>query len=75
MSALNAIPPGFQHAPVIQAFDVITAERDKLLEAMQEIANTDSRYGERMREAANTAVQQILEARIDRKIAAKRSIQ
>lgn len=75
MSALDAIPPGFRHPPVIQAFQEVAAERDVLLAALQEIANTDSRYGEQMREAANAAVVQILESRVDRKIATKRSIQ
>jgi hypothetical protein len=75
MSALDAIPPGFRHPPVIQAFQEVTAERDLLLAVLQEIANTDGRYGERMREAANTAVVQILETRVDRKIATRRSIQ
>ncbi len=63
-----AIPPGFQQAPVLQAFAAVTAERDLLLTALQAIADTDSRYGERMKEAAAQALEQLLEARIDAQI-------
>ncbi len=68
MSAVSAIPPGFRQPPVIQAFAAVTAERDLLLAALQEIANTDSRYGERMRDAAAQALEQLLEARVDAQI-------
>lgn len=68
MSAVAAIPAGFQSAPVIQAFEAVTAERDQLLAALQQIADTDSRYGERMRDAAAQALEQLLEARIDARI-------
>lgn len=71
--SLAAIPTGFQAAPVVQAFAAVTAERDALLEALQEIAGTDSRYGLQMKEAAADAVRQILEARIEERINARRA--
>lgn len=71
--SLAAIPTGFQAAPVVQAFAAVTAERNALLEALQEIAGTDSRYGLQMKEAAADAVRQILEARIEERINARRA--
>lgn len=61
--SLAAIPAGFQAAPVVQAFAAVTAERDQMLVALQQIAATDSRYGLQMKEAAADAVCEILEAR------------
>ncbi len=68
MSALDAIPAGLQHSPVIQAFKDIAAERDLLLAALQHIADTDSRCGVQMKDAAAQALEQLLEARIDARI-------
>lgn len=70
---MNALPPGFQQAPVVQAFAAVIAERDTLLAALEQIANTDSRYGIDMKEAAADAVRQILETRIDARISARRA--
>ena len=61
--SLTAIPTGFQAAPVVQAFAAVTAERDRMLVALQQIAATDSRYGLQMKEAAADAVREILESR------------
>lgn len=66
--SLAAIPTGFQAAPVVQAFAAVTAERDRLLTALQQIAATDSRYGLQMKEAASQAVRQILEQRVEARI-------
>lgn len=61
--SLAAIPAGFQAAPVVQAFAAVTAERDQMLVALQQIAATDSRYGLQMKEAAADVVREILESR------------
>ncbi len=61
--SLTAIPTGFQAAPVVQAFAVVTAERDAMFQALQHIAATDSRYGLQMKEVASDAVREILESR------------
>lgn len=72
--SLTAIPAGFQSAPVVQAFAAVTAQRDAMFQALQQIAATDSRYGLDMKEAAAEAVHQILEqsakARINQRSAA-----
>ena len=69
--SLTAIPTGFQAAPVVQAFAAVTAERDQLLAALQQIANTDSRYGLQMKEAAAQALEQLSDARADARINAR----
>lgn len=71
MNARFTPPPGFQQAPVIQAFDTLAAENATLFDALQRIADMDSRYGLEMKEEAADAVRQILEARIDAKIKAR----
>ncbi len=68
MSAVSAIPAGFRQPPVIQAFAAVTAERDQLLAALQQIANTDSRYGMQMKEAAAQALERLSDARADARI-------
>lgn len=71
--SLAAIPAGFQAAPVVQAFAAVTAERDAMLQALQQIAATDSRYGLQMKEAASDAVREILEARRQARINERRA--
>lgn len=71
--SLAAIPAGFQAAPVVQAFAAVTAERDQMLVALQQIAATDSRYGLQMKEAAADAVREILEARRQARINERRA--
>lgn len=67
------LPPGFQQAPVLRAFDSLLVEHKAMFEALQEIARTDSRYGLQMKEVAADAVRQILEARIEERINARRA--
>lgn len=71
--SLTAIPAGFQAAPVVQAFAAVTAERDAMFQALQQIAATDSRYGLQMKEAAADAVREILEARRQARINERRA--
>lgn len=71
--SLAAIPAGFQAAPVVQAFAAVTAERDAMFQALQQIAATDSRYGLRMKEVASQAVRQILEQRVEERINERRA--
>ena len=71
--SLAAIPTGFQAAPVVQAFAVVTAERDAMFQALQQIAATDSRYGLQMKEVAADAVREILEARRQARINERRA--
>lgn len=71
--SLTAIPTGFQAAPVVQAFAAVTAERDRMLVALQQIAATDGRYGLQMKEAASQAVRQILEQRVEERINERRA--
>lgn len=70
---LAAIPIGFQSAPVVQAFAAITAERDAMFQALQQIAATDCRYGLDMKQAAAEAVRQILERRVEERINQRRA--
>lgn len=65
------LPPGFQQAPVMQAFDSLLAEHKAMFEALQEIARTDSRDGRLMKETAADAVRQILESQIDAQVRAR----
>lgn len=71
MNARFTPPPGFQQAPVIQAFGALAAENDTLFGVLQRIADMDSRYGLEMKETAADAVRAILAARIDAKIKAR----
>lgn len=71
--SLAAIPAGFQAAPVVQAFAAVTAERDAMFQALQQIAATDSRYGLQMKAAAADAVLEILEARRQARINERRA--
>lgn len=72
--SLTAIPTGFQAAPVVQAFAAVTAERDAMFQALQQIAATDSRYGLQMKEVAADAVREILEARRQARINERRVV-
>lgn len=65
------LPPGFQQAPVMQAFDSLLAEHKAMFETLQQIARTDSRDGLLMKEAAADAVRQILESQIEARISAR----
>ena len=71
MNARFTPPPGFQQAPVIQAFGTLADENDTLFRVLQEIAGMDSRDGRLMQETAADAVRMVLEARIDAKIKAR----
>lgn len=63
--SLDLIPAGFQQAPVLQAFSTLVAENALLFNVLKKIANTDCRYGVRMKEDAAEVVNQIHEARIE----------
>ena len=65
------LPPGFQQAPVMQAFDSLLAEHKAMFETLQQIARTDSRDGLLMKEAAADAVRQILESQIEARVRAR----
>ena len=71
--SLSAIPTGFQAAPVVQAFATVTAERDTVFQALQQIAATDCRYGLAMKEIASETVRQILEQRAAARINERRA--
>ena len=68
MPAKNIIPAGFQSAPVLLAVSDLLTERDMLLEAIERIADTDSRYGLEMREVASDVIGRLLEHRIYAKL-------
>lgn len=64
MPAKNIIPAGFQSAPVLLAVSDLITERDMLLEAIERIADTDSRYGLEMQEVASDVIGRLLDHRI-----------
>lgn len=68
MAAKNIIPAGFQSAPVLLAVSDLLTERDMLLEAIERIADTDSRYGLEMREVASDVIGKLLEHRVEVKL-------
>ena len=68
MTAKNIIPAGLQSAPALLAISDLLAERDTLLEAIERIADTDSRYGLEMREVASDVIGRLLEHRVDAKL-------
>lgn len=68
MTAKNIIPPGFQSAPVLLAVSDLLAERDMLLEAIERIADTDSRNGLEMQEVASDVIGKLLDHRVDVKL-------
>jgi len=68
MTAKNIIPPGFQSAPVLLAVSDLLAERDMLLEAIERIVDTDSRYGLEMQEVASDVIGKLLDHRVDVKL-------
>ena len=68
MAAKNIIPPGFQSAPVLLAVNDLLTERDMLLEAIERIVDTDSRYGLEMQEVASDVIGKLLEHRVDVKL-------
>ena len=68
MPAKSIIPAGFQSAPVLLAVSDLLTERDMLLEAIERIADTDSRYGLEMREVASDVIGRLLEHRVEAKL-------
>ena len=68
MTAKSIIPPGFQSAPVLLAVSDLITERDMLLEAIERIADTDSRYGLEMQEVASDVIGRLLEHRVEAKL-------
>ena len=68
MTAKHIIPAGLQSAPVLLAVSDLLTERDMLLEAIERIADTDSRYGLEMQEVASDVIGKLLEHRIDVKL-------
>lgn len=68
MTAESIIPAGFQYAPVLLAVSDILTERDMLLEAIERIVDTDSRYGLEMKEVASDVIGRLLEHRVDVKL-------
>ena len=68
MTAKNIIPPGFQSAPVLLAVSDLLTERDMLLEAIERIVDTDSRYGLEMQEVASGVIGRLLDHRIEVKL-------
>lgn len=65
MTAKNIIPAGFQSAPVLLAVSDLLTERDMLLEAIERIADTDSRYGLEMQEVASDVIGKLLDHRLN----------
>ena len=68
MTAKHIIPAGLQSAPVLLAVSDLLTERDMLLEAIERIADTDSRYGLEMQEVASDVIGKLLEHRVEVKL-------